>query len=104
MLSALQLCVIWVGRTSVQVLPDALTEAAASRPVVAMLACGRAVWHLQGGIGRDIAYGLIAGENPARINRHQGAAGARGREIVIVHGGWTVIRRRRPVNTALTPG
>src|SRR3954470_982925 len=84
------------GRTSVRVLPDALTETAASRPIVAMLACGRAVWHLQGRIGADIAYGLIASEDPARINRHHGTARARGREIVIVHGGWTVIRRGRP--------
>lgn len=76
-----------------QVLPDALTEAAASRPVIAMLAGGRAVQHLQGRIGCNIAYRLIAGGDPARINRHQGAAGPSGREIVIVHRGWTVIRR-----------
>jgi hypothetical protein len=89
-LGALQLCVIsrWIG---VQVLPDALTPAVAMRSVVAMLASERAVWHLQGRIRRDIAYWLIACEGPAGVSRHEGAAGARGREIVIVHGGWPVI-------------
>ena len=75
----------------VQVLPDAMTPAAATWSVVAMLASERAVCHLQGRIRCDIAYGLIACEGPAGINRHQGAAGASGGEIVIVHGSWTVI-------------
>lgn len=79
----------------VQVLPDALTPAVAMRSVVAMLASKRAVWHLQGWIRCDIAYRLIASEDPAGVNRHQGAAGASGREIVIVHRGWAVIRRLR---------
>ena len=82
---------LMVRDISVQVLPDALTPAVAMRSVVAMLASGRAVWHLQGRIRCDIAYWLIACEGPAGISRHQGAAGARGREIVIVHGGWPVI-------------
>ena len=72
-------------------LPNAATPAVATRPVVAVLAAGLAVCHSQGGIRRDIAYRLIACEHPAGINRHQGAAGAGGREIVIVHRGWTVI-------------
>ena len=75
----------------VDVLPNALTPAAATRSVVAMLASERAVCHSQGRIRCDIAYGLIACEGPAGIDRHQGAAGASGREIVVVHGGWTVI-------------
>ena len=75
----------------VDVLPNALTPAAATRSVVAMLASERAVCHSQGRIRCDIAYGLIACEDPAGINCHQGAAGASGREIVIVHGGRTVI-------------
>ena len=72
-------------------LPNAATPAVATRPVVAVLAAGLAVCHSQGGIRRDIAYGLIACENPAGINCHQGAAGAGRREIVIVHRGWAVI-------------
>ena len=74
-----------------QVLPNAPTPAAASWSIVAILAAERAVRHWQGWIRCDIAYGLIACEGPAGIDRHQGAAGASGREIVIVHGGWTVV-------------
>ena len=72
-------------------LPNAATQAVATRPVIAVLAAGLAVCHSQGGVRRDISNGLIACEHPAGINRHQGAAGAGGREIVIVHGGWAVI-------------
>ena len=70
----------------VQVLPDAATPAAATRSVVAMLASERAVCHLHGRIRCDIAYGLIACERPAGINRHQGAAGASGAREKIASG------------------
>ena len=59
-----------------RLLPNAATQAVATRPVIAVLAGGLAVCHSQGGIRRDIAYGLIACENPAGINCHQCAAGA----------------------------
>lgn len=46
---------------------------------------------MQGRIRRDIAGRLTARVNPAGINRHHGAAGASGREIVIMKIGRAVI-------------